>query len=57
MPPALVSRADIVEVGLDCKPIAANAPRLNGERVIPVSPNGMTARSWVWITDWTSLRA
>jgi HCOMODA/2-hydroxy-3-carboxy-muconic semialdehyde decarboxylase len=34
MPPALVSRADIVEVGLDCKPIAANAPRLNGERYI-----------------------
>lgn len=34
MPPALVSRADIVELGLDCKPIAANAPRLNGERFI-----------------------
>ena len=34
MPPALVSRADIVEVGLDCKPVAANAPRLNGERYI-----------------------
>jgi len=34
MPPALVSRADIVEVGLDCRPIAANAPRLNGERFI-----------------------
>ena len=34
MPPALVSRADIVEVGLDCKPIAADAPRLNGERYI-----------------------
>lgn len=34
MPPALVARADIVEVGLDCKPIAANAPRLNGERFI-----------------------
>jgi len=34
MPPALVSRADIVEVGLDCKPIAPNAPRLNGERYI-----------------------
>lgn len=34
MPPALVSRADIVEVDLDCKPVAANAPRLNGERFI-----------------------
>jgi ribulose-5-phosphate 4-epimerase/fuculose-1-phosphate aldolase len=34
MAPALVSRADIVEVGLDCKPIAADAPRLNGERYI-----------------------
>jgi HCOMODA/2-hydroxy-3-carboxy-muconic semialdehyde decarboxylase len=34
MPPALVSRADIVEVGLDCKPVDANAPRLNGERYI-----------------------
>lgn len=34
MPPALVSRGDIVEVGLDCKPIAADAPRLNGERFI-----------------------
>jgi hypothetical protein len=34
MPPALVARADIVEVGLDCKPIAADAPRLNGERYI-----------------------
>jgi HCOMODA/2-hydroxy-3-carboxy-muconic semialdehyde decarboxylase len=34
MPPALVSRADIVEVGLDCKPVAADAPRLNGERFI-----------------------
>lgn len=34
MPPALVSRADIVEVGLDCKPVDANAPRLNGERFI-----------------------
>jgi len=34
MPPALVSRVDIVEVGLDCKPVAANAPRLNGERHI-----------------------
>jgi HCOMODA/2-hydroxy-3-carboxy-muconic semialdehyde decarboxylase len=34
MPPALVSRADIVEVGLDCKPIDPNAPRLNGERYI-----------------------
>jgi ribulose-5-phosphate 4-epimerase/fuculose-1-phosphate aldolase len=34
MPPALVSRADIVEVGLDCKPIASDAPRLNGERYI-----------------------
>src|SRR5579862_4605574 len=34
MPPALVSRADIVEVGLDCRPIAADAPRLNGERYI-----------------------
>src|SRR4029077_5309994 len=26
MPPALVSRADIVEVGLDCKPVDASAP-------------------------------
>src|SRR6202045_3952949 len=34
MPPALVSRADIVEVGLDCKPVDANEPRLNGERYI-----------------------
>jgi HCOMODA/2-hydroxy-3-carboxy-muconic semialdehyde decarboxylase len=34
MPPALVSRADIVEVGLDCKPVEPNAPRLNGERYI-----------------------
>lgn len=34
MPPALVSRADIVEVGPDCKPIAPDAPRLNGERFI-----------------------
>lgn len=34
MPPALVGRDDIVEVGLDCKPVDANAPRLNGERYI-----------------------
>src|SRR5215471_16604775 len=34
MPPALVSRADIVEVGLDCKPVAPDAPRLNDERFI-----------------------
>jgi ribulose-5-phosphate 4-epimerase/fuculose-1-phosphate aldolase len=34
MPPALVSRADIVEIGLDCNPIASAAPRLNGERYI-----------------------
>ena len=34
MPPALVTRADIVEVGLDCRPIASDAPRLNGERYI-----------------------
>jgi ribulose-5-phosphate 4-epimerase/fuculose-1-phosphate aldolase len=34
MAPALVSRDDIVEVGLDCKPTAADAPRLNGERYI-----------------------
>ena len=34
MPPALVARADIVEVDLDCKPVTANAPRLNGERYI-----------------------
>lgn len=34
MPPALVSRADIIEVGLDCKPVAPDAPRLNGERYI-----------------------
>src|SRR5438552_13365284 len=34
MAPALVTRADIVEVGLDCRPVASNAPRLNGERSI-----------------------
>src|ERR1700728_2811740 len=34
MPPALVSRADIVEVGLDCQAVAPDAPRLNGERYI-----------------------
>jgi ribulose-5-phosphate 4-epimerase/fuculose-1-phosphate aldolase len=34
MPPALVSRADIVEVGPDCKPVTPDAPRLNGERYI-----------------------
>ena len=34
MPPALVSRADIVEMDLDCKPVTPNAPRLNGERYI-----------------------
>jgi ribulose-5-phosphate 4-epimerase/fuculose-1-phosphate aldolase len=34
MAPALVTRADIVEVGLDCKPVAPGAPRLNGERYI-----------------------
>jgi len=34
MPPALVSRADIVELTLDCKPAAPDAPRLNGERYI-----------------------
>jgi HCOMODA/2-hydroxy-3-carboxy-muconic semialdehyde decarboxylase len=34
MPPALVTRDDIVEVGLDCKPLDPNAPRLNGERFI-----------------------
>jgi ribulose-5-phosphate 4-epimerase/fuculose-1-phosphate aldolase len=34
MAPALVTRADIVEVGLDCRPIDPNAPRLNGERYI-----------------------
>jgi len=34
MPPALISRSDIVEVDLDCKPVAADAPRLNGERYI-----------------------
>jgi ribulose-5-phosphate 4-epimerase/fuculose-1-phosphate aldolase len=34
MPPALVSRADIVEVGLDCRPVLPDAPRLNGERYI-----------------------
>src|SRR3974390_959691 len=31
MAPALVTRDDIVELGLDCKPVAATAPRLNGE--------------------------
>ncbi len=30
MPPALVSRADIVELGSDCKPVTPDAPRLNG---------------------------
>jgi HCOMODA/2-hydroxy-3-carboxy-muconic semialdehyde decarboxylase len=34
MPPALVSRADIVELDLDCKPVTPDAPRLNGERYI-----------------------
>jgi HCOMODA/2-hydroxy-3-carboxy-muconic semialdehyde decarboxylase len=34
MAPALITRADLVEVGLDCKPVEANAPRLNGERYI-----------------------
>src|ERR1700733_12554175 len=34
MAPALIARDDIVEVGLDCKPISADAPRLNGERYI-----------------------
>ena len=34
MPPALVTRADIVELDLDCKPVTPNAPRLNGERYI-----------------------
>ena len=34
MPPGLVSRADIVELDLDCKPLLPNAPRLNGERYI-----------------------
>ena len=34
MPPALITRADIAEVALDCKPVAADAPRLNGERYI-----------------------
>jgi HCOMODA/2-hydroxy-3-carboxy-muconic semialdehyde decarboxylase len=36
MPPALVQRADIVEVQIDnnCKPVDPNAPRLNGERFI-----------------------
>jgi ribulose-5-phosphate 4-epimerase/fuculose-1-phosphate aldolase len=34
MPPALVTRADIVELGLDCKPVGPDAPRLNGERYI-----------------------
>lgn len=34
MAPALITRADIVELGLDCKPIKHDAPRLNGERYI-----------------------
>src|SRR5262249_28106352 len=38
MAPALVTRADIVEVGLDCRPVTqptgAAAPQLNGERYI-----------------------
>ncbi len=35
MAPGLVTVADIVEVNVeDCKPVAADAPRLNGERFI-----------------------
>lgn len=34
MAPALVTRADIVELGPDCKPVDPKAPRLNGERYI-----------------------
>ncbi|HKD58696.1 MAG TPA: class II aldolase/adducin family protein, partial [Hyphomicrobiaceae bacterium] len=34
MPPALVTRAHIVEVTLDCVPVDPKAPRLNGERYI-----------------------
>ena len=34
MPPALVTTNDIVELDLDSVPIAANAPRTNGERFI-----------------------
>jgi ribulose-5-phosphate 4-epimerase/fuculose-1-phosphate aldolase len=34
MPPALVARADIVALDLDCRPLLPNAPRLNGERYI-----------------------
>jgi ribulose-5-phosphate 4-epimerase/fuculose-1-phosphate aldolase len=34
MPPALVSRTDMVELDLDCKPVKADAPQLNGERYI-----------------------
>ena len=34
MPPALVTRQDIVELDLDSKPIDPKAPRTNGERYI-----------------------
>ncbi len=34
MPPALVSRADIVELDMEAKPVDPDAPRLNGERFI-----------------------
>ena len=34
MPPALVARGDIVEVGLDGQAVLPDAPRLNGERFI-----------------------
>ena len=34
IPPTLVSCADIIELGLDCKPVGSDARRLNGERYI-----------------------
>ncbi|MFC0407275.1 class II aldolase/adducin family protein [Roseomonas elaeocarpi] len=34
MPPALVARGDVVEVGLDGRAVELDAPRLNGERFI-----------------------
>lgn len=34
MPPALVSRGDIVELAFDGRPVTPDAPRLNGERYI-----------------------
>jgi hypothetical protein len=50
MAPALVTRADIVAVGLDCKPVmnqgGAAAPRLNGEHPPPDLARAATWRRW-----------